>query len=187
MHAQGRQEREQSYPESLREPSMKFNRSRLLFGLYVLAVILLTEIVTAYLKVSAWPAYLVWVMFFLEHMNPQRIAHILVGTITGMILILLAPTIIGALARIMGPEAGRLVYILLAVYAIFAFGEMIPVILNNFTFLVITVAAVALAAPNAAPVQWLVVAVLGGGLMILATLLVGRAMGLPRPTLAHAP
>jgi hypothetical protein len=166
---------------------MKFSRSRLLFGLFVLAVILLTETVTAHLKVAAWPAYLVWIMFFLEHMNPQRVAHILVGTITAMVLVLLAPRIIGALAQIMGPEGGRLVYILAAVYAIFAFGEMIPVILNNFTFLVLTVAAVALSAPNAAPLQWLVVAVLGGGLMILATLLVGRAMGLPRPPLTQPP
>src|SRR2546430_12601688 len=42
----------------------------------------------------------------------------------------------------------RSIYILAAVYAIFAFGEMIPLVLNNYTFMFFTVAGLALAAPN---------------------------------------
>ncbi|MGH8201327.1 MAG: hypothetical protein ACREVO_13360 [Steroidobacteraceae bacterium] len=50
---------------------MKFNRHRLILGLYVLALIVITELVTARLGLPAWPAYVAWILFFGEHMNPK--------------------------------------------------------------------------------------------------------------------
>jgi hypothetical protein len=58
---------------------MKFNRRRLILGLYVLALIVITELVTGHLKLPAWPAFVAWVLFFAEHMNPKRAPHILIG------------------------------------------------------------------------------------------------------------
>lgn len=58
---------------------MKFNRYRLILGLYVLALIVITELVTGHLGLPAWPAYVAWVLFFVEHMNPKRAPHILIG------------------------------------------------------------------------------------------------------------
>jgi hypothetical protein len=156
---------------------MLFNRGRLLFGLIVLAFIVVTEFVTAAVKVPGWPAYVAWVLFFIEGMNPRKVPGILVGAATGFGLILLAPFAIGFLAHWLGPDWGKLAYVLLAVYSIFAFGELVPLALNNYTFMFVTVAAIALAAPNPNPLVWLLVAELGGGILIGAILLIARMMG----------
>ena len=156
---------------------MKLNRRRLILGLYVLALIVITEIVTGRLGLAAWPAYVAWVLFFGEHMNPKSAPHILLGAATGIGLVILAPTVIGVLAHLIGAEWGRLIYILAAVYAIFALGELIPLALNSHAFMLFTVAGLALAAPNPNPQQWLLVEAAGGGLLIGATILVGRITG----------
>jgi hypothetical protein len=156
---------------------MKFNRRRLILGLYVLGLIVITELVTGHFALPAWPAFVAWVLFFGEHMNPKRTPHILIGGAAGIGLVILAPIGIGLLAHLIGAEWGRLIYILLAVYAIFAFGEMIPAVLNYYTFMFFTVAGLALAAPNPNPPLWLLMEVVGGGLLIGATIVVGRIIG----------
>jgi hypothetical protein len=158
---------------------MKFNRRRLILGLYVLALIVITELVTGHLALPAWPAFVAWVLFFGEHMNPKRTPHILIGAAAGIGLVMLAPIVIGLLAHLIGAEWGRLIYILAAVYAIFALGEMIPLVLNYHTFMFFTVAGLALAAPNPNPQLWLLMEAAGGGLLIGATIVVGRIIGLP--------
>jgi hypothetical protein len=164
---------------------IKFNRQRMIFGLYVLALIVITELITGYFKLPGWPAYVAWVLFFIEHMNAQKASHILVGAIAGLVLIVLAGPVIGLLARVIGPEWGRLVYILAAVYSIFAFGEMIPLVLNNYAFMFLTVSGIALQGPNPNPYLWMAMAAVGGGLLIGATLVIGKFMG--GPPAAHAP
>jgi hypothetical protein len=158
---------------------MKFNRHRLILGLYVLALIVITELVTHYLKLPAWPAYVAWVLFFVEHMNPKRAPHVLIGAATGIGLVILAPSVIGLLAHLIGADWGRLIYILAAVYAIFALGEMIPFVLNSHTFMLFTVAGLALATPHPNPPLWLLMEAVGGGLLIGATIVVGRLIGVP--------
>jgi|SRR5271165_802284 len=161
---------------------MKFNRRRLILGLYVLALIVVIELATAHLKLPAWPAFVAWVLFFGEHMNPKRAPHILIGAAAGIGLLLLAPTAIGWLALGLGAEWGRMVYILAAVYAIFAFGEMIPLVLNNYTFMFFTVAGLALATPNPNPYVWLFMEAAGGGFLIGATIIVCKFIGAPAAT-----
>lgn len=158
---------------------MKFNRRRLILGLYVLALIVITELVTGYLKLPAWPAFVAWVLFFGEHMSPKRTPHILIGAAAGIGLVMLAPSVIGLLAQLIGAEWGRLFYILAAVYAIFALGEMIPLVLNSHTFMLFTVAGLALATPHPNPPLWLLMEAAGGGLLIGATIVVGRIIGAP--------
>jgi hypothetical protein len=158
---------------------MKFNRGRLILGLYVLALIVITELVTGHLKLPAWPAYVAWVLFFVEHMNPKKAPHILIGAAAGIGLVILAPSVIGWLAHLIGADWARLIYILAAVYAIFALGEMIPLILNSHTFMLFTVAGLALATPHPYPLLWLLIEAAGGGLLIGATIVVGRIIGAP--------
>lgn len=156
---------------------MKFNRSHLLLGLYVLVFIVITELVTARLKLPAWPAYVAWILFFGEHLNVKRTPHILLGAAAGIGLVMLAPLVIGALAHPIGAEWARLMYILAAVYAIFAFGEMIPTVLNSCCFMLFTVGGLAMAAPHPNPPLWLLMELVGGGLLIGATILVCRIIG----------
>jgi hypothetical protein len=161
---------------------MRFNRRRLILGLYVLALIVITELVTGHLGLPAWPAFVAWVLFFVEHMNPKRTWHVLIGAAAGIGLVMLAPIVIGPLARLIGADWARLTYILVAVYAIFALGEMIPLILNSHTFMLFTVAGLALAAPHPNPQLWLLMEAAGGGLLIGATIVVGRIIGAPSAT-----
>jgi hypothetical protein len=158
---------------------MKFNRGRLILGLYVLALIVITELLSRHLRFPAWPAYVAWILFFGERMNPRSAPSILVGAAVGIGLIMLAPIAIGVLARLIGPEWGRLIYILAAVYAIFAFGEMVPLALNSHTFMFFTVAGLASTAPNPNPQLWLLVEVVGGGVLIGATAVLGRTIATP--------
>ena len=158
---------------------MKFNRHRLILGLPVLALILITELLSIHFKLPAWPAFVAWVLFFGEHMNPRSAPPILIGAAAGIGLVMLAPPAIGVLARLIGPEWGQLIYILGAVYAIFAFGEMVPLILNSHTFMFFTVAGLALMAPNPDPRLWLLMEAVGGGLLIGATIVAGRIIGTP--------
>ena len=158
---------------------MKFNRHRLILGLCVLALIVITELVTHHFKLPAWPAYVAWVLFFVEHMNPKRAPHVLIGAAAGIGLVILAPSVIGLLAHLIGADWGRLIYILAAVYAIFALGEMIPLVLNSHTFMLFTVAGLALATPHPNPQLWLLMAAAGGGLLIGATIIAGRLIGAP--------
>jgi hypothetical protein len=166
---------------------MKLNPRRLVLGLYVLALIVITELVTGRLELPAWPAYVAWVLFFGEHMNPKRTPHILIGAAVGIGLVILAPLVIGVLARLIGAEWGRLLYILAAVYAIFALGETIPLVLNNYTFMFFTVAGLALAAPNPNPRLWLLAETAGGGLLIGATIVVSRIIWAPGAAQAAHP
>jgi hypothetical protein len=76
-------------------------------------------------------------------------------------LFAIAPAVIGSLAQVIGVEWGKLVYILAAVYSIFAFGEMMPLILNDYTFMVLTIAGVASQTPNPNPYLWMAMVAVG--------------------------
>ena len=154
----------------------KFNRQRLLFGLYLLVLIAVAELAAGYLRVPAWPAFMAMIFFFVEHMNPKKAPDILVGGIAGIACILLAGPIIGALAPLTGFEIARLVYILGIVYAIVAFGEMLPLVFNNYAFMYLTVTGLAMHLPEPQPLLWMAVAGLGGGLLIAGVLGIVRFM-----------
>ncbi len=165
---------------------VRFNGQRLILGLFVLAFIVITEYVTGYFKLPAWPAYATWVLFFVEHMNPKKVPPILIGALAGLVLIAVAPTAIALLASLISPDLGRLAYILAAVYSIFAFGEIIPLVLNDYAFMMFTIAGVALQAENPNPYVWMAMASVGGGMLIGATILAGRFTGAAAPPV-HVP
>jgi hypothetical protein len=126
---------------------MRFNRQRLIFGLYLIVLIAVAELLLDYLKLPGWPAF-----------------------------IILAPYGIGLLAHLLGAQWGQLTYILLVIYAIVAFGEMLPLLFNNHAFMFLTVAALALEGPKPAPWLWMAMAVIGGGILIGGVLLIIRIM-----------
>jgi hypothetical protein len=160
---------------------MRLNRRRLVFGLYLIVLIAVAELVTGYLRLPVWPAFVALVLFFLEHMQVRRIPAILIGALVGVVLVLIAPAVIGWLARGLGPEWGRLTYILLAVYLIVALGEMLPLMFNSFAFMYLTICGLALGTPHPNPYLWAVMAVVGGGVLIAGAVLIEKLVG------AHAP
>ena len=115
----------------------------------------------------------------------------LLGGLVGMALVLCAAPFIGAVAPLVGgPELANLLFIVLVVYSIVAFGEIVPMVFNNYAFMFLTVsAAVAKATmPNKAPelLQWMAVELVGGSLLIAGVVLIGKIMAAtgaaPAPT-----
>lgn len=168
---------------------VRFNRRRLMFGLYLIMLVAIAELVTGYLKVPAWPAFVALVLFFIDHMNVKRVPAILIGALVGIGMVLIAPMAIGLFARALGPAWGQLAYILLAVYLIVALGEMLPLVFNSFAFMYLTISALALEAPNPNPYLWALMAVLGGALLIAGAMLIEKMVGLhaqsAQPNPAH--
>ena len=157
----------------------KFNRQRLIFGLYLLVLITATELVTGHFQLPAWPAFMAMIFFFVEHMDTKKAPHILVGGVFGIGCILLAMPTISALAPLIGVEFARLAYILGIVFAIVAFGEMAPMFFNNYAFMSLTVTGLAMQLPQPDPYRWMAVAGVGGGLLIAGVVGIGKLMAPP--------
>jgi hypothetical protein len=71
---------------------------------------------------------------------------------------------------------GRLIFVLLLVYAIVAFGEMVPLLFNNYAFLYLTVTGLAVTQPNPNPFLWMAMAAVGGALLIGGVMGIGKLM-----------
>jgi hypothetical protein len=154
----------------------KFDRQRLIFGLYLLVLIAAAELIVGRFKLPAWPAFIAMIFFFVEHMDVKKVAHIVVGGTFGIGLILLAKPIIGALAPLVGPELASLGFVLGLVYAIVAFGEMVPMFFNNYAFMTLTVTGLAAQQPNPNPFLWMAMSLVGGGLLIAGVVGIGKLM-----------
>jgi hypothetical protein len=153
-----------------------FNRQRLVFGLYLLVLIAVAELVADHFGLPAWPAFMAMIFFFVEQMDARKAPHILVGAACGIACILLAAPTIGALAPFIGVEIAKIVYVLALVYAIVAFGEMLPLVFNNYAFMYLTVTGLAVQMPQPQPFLWMTVAGLGGGLLIAGVIGIVKLM-----------
>jgi hypothetical protein len=121
---------------------------------------------------------MVMVFFFLEEMNIKKAHHILVGGAVGIACIILAGIVIKALGPIIGAEAATIVFVVVAVYSIVAFGEILPVIFNNYAFMYLTVSAGMahhIEKPN--PFLWIGVELIGGGVFIAGVIGIVKIMG----------
>ena len=154
---------------------------RLVFGALLLLLIIAGELAFGALHVPAWPAFMIMIFFFVEHMNVKKIPEILVGAVVGIASILLAGPLVAFLGPLVGTEIARLIFIALVVYAIVALGEAIPVIFNNYAFMFLTVTALAMTGPNPAPFVWMAVEVVGGSVLIAGILGIGKLMAVLAP------
>jgi hypothetical protein len=157
---------------------MHFNRQRIVFGLYLLVVIAIAELVVGHFTLPAWPAFMAMVFFFAEHMDVKKAPQILVGGVFGIACILLAGPIIGGLAPVIGRELAHLAFVLGIVFAIIVFGEMLPLFFNNYAFMYLTVAGLAVnLAPQAAnPFLWMAMAGVGGAALIAGVVGITKVM-----------
>lgn len=156
-----------------------FSRERLVFGLYLLVLIAAAVLVTGRFKLPAWPAFMAMIFFFVEDMDPRKAPQILVGGMFGIGCILLATPIISALSPLIGVEYATLIYILGIVYAIVAFGEMVPLLFNNFAFMYLTVTGVAVQLPEPNPYLWMAITGIGGAILIAGVVGIGKLMAAP--------
>jgi hypothetical protein len=157
--------------------ALKFDKTRLIFGLFLIVLIIIGEIVFAVLKVPSWPAFMIMVFFFVEHMDKKKAPNILVGGLFGIACIVIAKYFVEALTPVIGGELAKLSFIVIIVYAIVAFGEMLPILFNNYAFMYLIVSAVAIKTPDPNPFIWMAVEVVGGGIFIAGILGIIKIIG----------
>ncbi len=155
----------------------KLSKDRLIFGVFLIIVVALVEIISGKLGFPAWPAFMVMIFFFEAHMDIKKAPHILVGGLFGIINIILIKMYLDATAASMGLELAMLVYVIVFVYLIVALGEIIPVIFNNYAFMFFLVAAVAAKTPAPNVLVWMGVEVVGGAIVIAAVLGIVKILG----------
>jgi len=157
---------------------MQFNRQRIVFGLYLLVVIAIAELVIMHFGLPAWPAFMAMVFFFAEHMDVKKAPHILVGGVFGIACIMLAGPIIGALTPLVGAEPAYLAFVLGIVFAIIVFGEMLPLLFNNYAFMYLTVAGVALRTADPNPLLWMAMVGIGGAALLAGVVGITKVMAM---------
>lgn len=161
----------------------RINRERLIFGALLLVLIVAVELVLHHWHLPAWPVFLTMIFFFETHMDRARIPHLLVGGLAGIACYMLTVEFVQAAGPTLGVANARLLFICLVVYAIVALGEVLPVVFNNYAFMFLLVSGLAAKTEGAVPqpLTWMAVAALGGALVILGVLAIGRLMTFVRP------
>jgi hypothetical protein len=161
-----------------------FNPQRLVFGAYLLGLIAVAEIIIGHFALPAWPAFMVMIFFFVEHMDIKKAPAILAGGTFGIALVIVAKLLVTALAPLMGLELAKLTFVLAVVFAIVALGEVLPLLFNNYAFMFLTVSGVAAQAGNPKPLLWMAMSAIGGALLIAGVVGIGKWMARSAPQTA---
>ncbi|MFV8818729.1 hypothetical protein [Haliea sp. E17] len=154
------------------------SRSRLVFGIYLLALIIALELVLHHYQLPAWPVFLVMIFFFETHMNPGRAPHLLLGGLAGICCFVLTVYFVDLAGTALGAWPAKLLFVCLVVYAIVALGEVWPMLFNNYAFMFYLVSGLAArdTALAPAPLVWMGLVIGGGAIVIAAVLLIGQLM-----------
>ncbi len=151
-----------------------FTGRSVLFGFFLVAFIIVFEIVLERLKLPAWPAFIVMICFFIEHEDPGSVPRILIGGFAGIGCAVLLGHVEPALAPYLGAEASKLLFIGIFVYSIVLFKDALPPVFNAFAFLFFLAASIASRAPNPEPYVWMGVEIVVGGIFIVGILGINR-------------
>jgi hypothetical protein len=155
-----------------------FSKQGILFGFFLVAFIIVFEIILARLGLPAWPAFMVMIFFFVAHEDIKQAPHILIGGLTGIICVILIREFIAALEPSLGAEAAKLLFIGLFVYSIVLLKDAIPYVFNSFAFMFFLVAALAAHTPNPNPYVWMGVELVVGGIFIAGILGIAKLVAL---------
>lgn len=68
---------------------VKLDPKRLIFGLWLIGLIVIGGVTLAALQLPNWPAFLVMIFFFIEHMEIKKAPHVIVGGLFGLFCLLL--------------------------------------------------------------------------------------------------
>jgi hypothetical protein len=150
---------------------IKFDRNRLIFGLFLIILVAIGYLVMEALQVPTWPAFMAMIFFLMAKGDKKTALPILVGGTVGILFLVLAKFFVMGVGPSIGLGTAKLIFILLVVYTIVAFAEIIPIFVNIYSFMFFLIAALATNVPNPnprmAPFLWIGVLLIGGGLFVL--------------------
>lgn len=157
----------------------KLRKERLIFGVYLILLIIAIELVLHHFHLPTWPVFLVMIFFFEAHMDKGRAPHLLLGALVGIACYVLTVQFVELLGPIIGVSTARLIFICLAVYSIVAFGEILPMVFNNYAFMFFLVSGLAaqVSVADPTPLLWMLMALIGGMTVIGGILGIGKIMG----------
>jgi len=154
-----------------------FSSHSVFFGVLLVAFIIVFEILLAYLKLPAWPAFMVMICFFIAHEDTKEVPAILIGGLAGLLCVILCHEFIAALRPAIGAEAAKLIFIGLFVYAIVLFKDALSAVFNSYAFLFFLVGSLAARLPGPAPFVWMAVEFIVGGIFIVGILGINKIVG----------
>lgn len=160
----------------------KFDKSRLTFGFFLLILVVAFSLFFEHFHLPSWPAFMVMIFFIEAHMDIKKAPSIIVGGILGLVSIIAVHIFATVTAGFLSEHAAVLVYVCIFIYAIVAFGEMLPVVFNNYAFMFFLVAGVAAEAAKAAgvkpnPTLWISIEVILGGAIIAGVVGILKLLG----------
>lgn len=153
-----------------------FTKRAVLFGLLLVAFIIVFEIILAYLSLPAWPAFMVMIFFFVVHEDTKQSPNILLGGLAGIFCVVLCGLFIEALNPLMGHEAAKLIFIGLFVYAIVLLQHAIPYVFNSYAFMFFLVSALAMPGAKVSPYVWMGIELVVGSIFIIGILGINRVI-----------
>lgn len=162
---------------------MKFDKSRLIFGFFLLILVVMFSLFFEHFHLPSWPAFMVMIFFIEAHMDIKKVPNIIVGGIFGLLSIIAVHILVTVTAGTLPETVAVLLYVSAFIYAIVAFGEMLPIVFNNYAFMFFLVAGVAAEAAKAAgvkpePTLWVSIEVILGGAITAGVVGILKLMGI---------
>jgi len=151
-----------------------FTKKSVLFGLLLVAFIIVFEIILARLALPAWPAFMVMIFFFVVHEETKHAPGILIGGLAGLACVVLCELFIENFQLFMGHESAKLLFIGLFVFAIVLLKDAVPYVFNSFAFMFFLVGALAKPTAKVSPLVWMVIELVVGGIFIAGILGINR-------------
>lgn len=151
-----------------------FTKQNVLFGLLLVAFIIVFEIILARLLLPAWPAFMVMIFFFVVHEDIKQAPLILIGGFAGIVCVVLSEIFIDALQPFLGHETAKLLFIGFFVYAIVLLKDAIPYVFNSYAFMFFLVSATARPTAKVSPFVWMSIELVVGLIFILGILGINR-------------
>lgn len=156
------------------------DKGKLIFGVFLILLVAVFDIIFEHIKFPSWPAFMVMIFFFENHMNIQKVPHILFGGLLGILSIVLIKAFVTIAAPALGVNFAKLIFILAFIYAIVALGDSLPMLFNNYAFMFFLVSGVAAqisdVKPN--PFLWIAIELFMGSLLVAGVLGILKLMGL---------
>ncbi len=149
----------------------KFNKERLIFGCLLVLLVVVFSLFFEHFHLPSWPAFMVMIFFIENHMDTKKVPHIIAGGILGVLSIIIVHIFSLIMVGILPESLAILLYVCAFIFAIVAFGEMFPIVFNNYAFMFFLVAGVAAEAAKAAgvapnPSLWISITLILGGALV---------------------